>query len=1319
MGSRYADLVTSIIGGSYYGSRGVVIPYRYGPTEIRLESDSPNTEFGLYVNEIFSGTVTSDASGNIVFGRVLPRGEVQFQLLNHVTGYKLNTWVTVREYALWLAAYATVLEDIDDNIQTVRDDMAITSATVGGVEDNFAQYVGFYNDLGMGLSTYRDVLHELRLAFRNWGGQYASFNTAVSTITQVPPLGYSRRMWGPNWVLDRSFINNHRFLSRGHTLENVGGTLTGIDLVSAEPDVIEGSPAGSLAYDNTTNLLLWSPGGIAGQRVLATNGELFLPGPASTIPACLVGDVISPFSVVIGTNDYLYLTIDEAIGGGSITVQLTTGLPTPSAAQVAADVNTALLADTRFGAPYATFASSYTYGANQYLAFTSPVATGSSIRLDNGTQNASPALFGIVKGNISAAIDLMTSVQFVSAEGTIDINGGDATLEYRYDGSANTRELRWNSPGVGVGAWVTLSDPGEYELIDAGGATLTVHAFPDDMEDLAAPWPATDSVTFSLSYQRYSNNIDQTKGLWVNIDTTSLPAAVVSDNIDLVDDATFNYAHPDHWFVDLSAGSPTSTIWESQVLVDREDVYSPSTACGWELATALADMSIYSHVENFPTPNPSLRGSNYPQRSYGGLYDYEGFSVIISCWVKNLLGPATQCRSKISFDGGENYFVGSWVIIPLDTVGYGKPTFIANTFFLDPNIKFNPQFSRDIVVGFDFNCPIPGIDVLVEAPTVDVEYISSRYLGNSTISRDRHHQYFGELSYCWSKDELSLRQKQYLGLQHKTADKTTPMAGVTITAISMDTTAGAGTLEYEYSSLGDTRRLRWSSYGTSWGVGVGWVSITATGSYTLYASDGSYLTTTVTREILPIISGTPPATTRSKTITISDTTTYQGLTREISPAQIALDIFDVTEYSSGDPINLYGCITEADFSAATLSNLEIASADPFAYSYAYPSGLPIEGETLTVDPALYTASLAYECDEDQANAVLCGDGLPIPNTDNTGALNWWFNSSTQIEMTSATYALANTFTIDYNLLYQITTEMMNVNPYEDVYAWWADYTLWDRRDSTEGEYLTTVPVYFSTDTGRAYLDNPSTMDTTVAKLYYQNANEQVEVAKRYWRFISDTIIAADSSQLISGAQFFLTHTEKRTYEVSSLSIGLRAVPSSLDLLGGAVVINSISSADVGTELTIEYERQMGPVHLLRVITADGGIGDQLTIAVSGSYNLFDDSGMFVNVTVDTTAFPSTVGVYSQTALVKNGIKFEYRRGTDYGSCTLATWNEIEKNEAIGSIDNSGTLYPIHQLRLTLGGIRDERDFRVRALVLKGLKLHGGSPYVPGITNTWL
>jgi len=80
------------------------------------------------------------------------------------------------------------------------------------------------------------------------------------------------------------------------------------------------------------------------------------------------------------------------------------------------------------------------------------------------------------------------------------------------------------------------------------------------------------------------------------------------------------------------------------------------------------------------------------------------------------------------------------------------------------------------------------------------------------------------------------------------------------------------------------------------------------------------------------------------------------------------------------------------------------------------------------------------------------------------------------------------------------------------------------------------------------------------------------------------------------------------------------------------------------------------------------------------------------------------------------VVFEHRSSTTSGTVELATWSTVEKNDLVETRQSPG--HRFHQLRLTVLGIRDLRDFKVRSLVLKGLHLHGSSPDVPGLTNVW-
>jgi hypothetical protein len=160
------------------------------------------------------------------------------------------------------------------------------------------------------------------------------------------------------------------------------------------------------------------------------------------------------------------------------------------------------------------------------------------------------------------------------------------------------------------------------------------------------------------------------------------------------------------------------------------------------------------------------------------------------------------------------------------------------------------------------------ISVILEGFTLEVKYISSRSLGNATVARSRHRQYFGELVYVWSPEALNITEKRYLGLPHAISDRRVPISGVEITSIDEDTPTGSGVFEYEYNKTVPTFRLRWTPNGTSWALGFGWTNVTADGSVVLTAPDSTTMTVLVTFSLLPILIGTAPVV-KSTNLTIS------------------------------------------------------------------------------------------------------------------------------------------------------------------------------------------------------------------------------------------------------------------------------------------------------------------------------------------------------------------------------------------------------------------------------------------------------------------
>jgi len=304
------------------------------------------------------------------------------------------------------------------------------------------------------------------------------------------------------------------------------------------------------------------------------------------------------------------------------------------------------------------------------------------------------------------------------------------------------------------------------------------------------------------------------------------------------------------------------------------------------------------------------------------------------------------------------------------------------------------------------------------------------------------------------------------------------------------------------------------------------------------------------------------------------------------------------------PLNLYGALTEADFSAAGLINSDIEPADPFKESFVFPEFPPQEGEVLSFTPVgpNWVATLTYYSDEDQDNTLLFEDGLLVPND------LWSFTAANEITLTS--YTSGAEYTVNYGLLYQLTTNLLDLSGVTATdYLWLADYMLWDRLDKVQGAYETEVPVYFNPNNGRAALPGESDQNKASSSLVIQDGTSTVIVAQRYWRFINSTTIELDLAQLVQGAQYFLTHNELRLYPESRLTA-----------------------------------------------------------------------------------------------------TFEHRSGATDAACLAASWSTVERNE------NVRNDHDYHQLRLSVTGIRDLRDFRIRSLVLKGLHVFGANAWVPGLTG---
>jgi hypothetical protein len=730
--NRYSDLVKGIVGGSYYENLGIVVPYRGSlPTILRLETGTPNTEFGVYISSSWSGTEITDANGNVVLSRTLPLGENIITLTNRDTGQAYSSYVTVRDWAIWLTAYAEALEIIDSNIFQVYDDLSIYTASLEALETIYGEPIQVYADLGQSQDAYRYQLQELRAAYRNFGSTYKGISDVVSTFTQVPPFGYARRMWGPNWVLDQSMLKNSNFVRTSVVTSTTN--ITGVSVVSVESDVVSNPVAPhELQFDAANKTLLWVPEGVAGTAKSAENGLLFLPGP-SPQPAYILGRAVTPsYSINAGYNNHLYLNID---GKGYLDVTLTTGVPMPGVSDIVKDINNATAGDKRYGP--SLFA--YTYNSKVLIISTD------SVEVCNGPMNCAGEIFGVTRGSIQVGPSepiVGASILEIQAS-TLPIMG-TCYLEHTYDDTLTPPHmLRWKSVTGSYNTYTTISDSGVFEVTDSLGAVCLVHCYPDLLPTQVGS-PLVTIAPFSIGYSKIVKADDQTQGIWVQVTEDDLPITNQTDVVTVYDDYTDGYVEtPDYWFVNPVDVTTYSEFVPSQISTSKSDPLNPTSSFAYHLVdgSAATQMTLIGHAESFPLNKDLPKGSNYPQLNPNGLYDYENYTMKFSGWFRSSGANPSTVTLSVSFDGGDTWVNGTATAIASDTDGRGleQPSYVEFETVISPSIKYQestPLTWEDsgVLVKVTVNKAAGAIDVLMDCLDIQVKFISSAYLGNATVS---------------------------------------------------------------------------------------------------------------------------------------------------------------------------------------------------------------------------------------------------------------------------------------------------------------------------------------------------------------------------------------------------------------------------------------------------------------------------------------------------------------------------------------------------------------------------------------------------------
>lgn len=527
--NRYLDLLSELPKGEFYTEEGVRVPYRGSKaTDLIVQTSQAVRVFGIFLNDKFQGTVTTDDNGVARVSIVLDHGRNVIILEDDVTAQRIQTFLDAQVIHTWLAALAEVIENIDENITDTENDRRLETSERNQIEDVWGKRLLHPNTPLYGLEAYREALQEVHQAYRVGGGKQLGLDDVVGALTSTTPLNFPFRTFGPRWALGSSFLRNADFQARNRAQFSRASAIPGVTIDTIGR--LNQTGSGTLAYTSVIfDGLSWTPpGGSAGANINVTGGGTFtIPGPR--IAAQFDGRLNETFNITASSNDTLRLNLD---GLGSIDITLTAGAAR-TAAQIVTDINAALNADARYGASYNSVASSI---ATTRVRLTG-VVTGEAgtILLEDVDDDAYSTVFGYpwVRSTLVGAEAIGdTALEIVDSDG------------HPYADSDNT----WR-------AWLARNTARE-ETIEIVGNDTTTDTLTAVSTGLVLAKNAGDTVEVDGAFPQLQIGSDnEEEGVVVTVVIASLPAPPDSETV-TVDGSNV----PDFWLADNVAGADADLL---------------------------------------------------------------------------------------------------------------------------------------------------------------------------------------------------------------------------------------------------------------------------------------------------------------------------------------------------------------------------------------------------------------------------------------------------------------------------------------------------------------------------------------------------------------------------------------------------------------------------------------------------------------------------------------------------------------------------------------------------------------------------------------
>lgn len=1209
---RYEDFVNAVPKGSFYANQGYVLPFRDAPQEFYFV-DTPNTDFGVFVDDQFRGTVTSDALGQFIVSVELDPGEHVIAAENDQTAQRLFVYATVRDYAVWYASYADALEGtssfygIDPAVAAVQAAPKLSAAEALHLDPVHGRALRRPNNLNYALDSYRTLLQWLRQAYRRYPARDAGLEQVVGAFTNS--LGYMLPATvRPRWVLERNYAPNGRLDDRtnyvGSTLPTLNqSSLTFVGTVAATSAV----GAVSAAPPQPQRLVVSFPSAWDGGNLTVTGTNA--SGAAISELFTNTGAVVSGFRTRQGAEIFATVT------GISNSVVGTTGT-----ARVGLSESAFIRVVDVFGAP---------------------TVEGSAAVVDN-------LVLTEVAGVRSLSFTDLTTT--ASPNSTVVEASGRYTIPFRIRG------------GRIVGPAFTN--------LDVSGGRSRLYISINDLERVTAVIGTTSTTPASNTPLQVAADINAavfgSSAYVVNpasVRTGPLGSAIEIDSVNVVDanprirlhldcaDASREvFGIPYYVGDDAAAGAPagsTSLSYTSGETIGL--LQAPFEArVGRGVAASGTGASVAAISGPFATVTlPAavvLRVGECIEITGGGVGAVEGLHRIYE------VVSTTQYRVRhedttttFVSDAGLDYrawSLGDVVEVTANdnstgtlTLSTGIPRNLPTGYQVELNGEM-PYQTRDnalraeaeVVVDVDLDFAPPSAASQFDSLELSTQVVPEGWYlasGTAALTKPWGRTTRTSLSIERGATDIELRvdvprvvdelrnwpiDVSFWVTHHQSSSQAfrvdvsfdggaSWVAGTPASFAGRFEAAGANRISeprfdfvtervtIPFDAEGLLVRLVHVSGSSGDRVTVERCTVTSALEAGWATEAGTIIRDGQSRLFGRVLyAWSPDDLTPEENRALGIEENPNSQIDLVRAAHATLARFDVSEYDVSDnPVNVVGAYDDVGWSNATLTNMSLEVGVPGRFTYARPSRVSRERAEV-LDPNTFgvaaldfpTSHLGPYPQNPNGSVLLRRDGIPVPETAPVGgSVPYVFTARDTLDLSSVEYSAASTYVADYDVLIMAETDTIDLGPNFADYIWLVDACIWQRTQQTTATRRIKASLDFDGN-GRAVLEPPSDEDKTSTSITRDDGINQREVPFADFDYVDRNTVSISTALLDNTALYSIEYNGVyASYDRAPVyTLQVRSAASVAGLLGA-----TWTDTDVNAAVTDRY-------HQLRVFFSD-------------------------------------------------------------------------------------------------------------------------------------